>query len=146
MMTLAVLASLLASALSPAPQLSRRDAASLLAAATLPFATRPAAALQRRDGQQMQRENAELETSPLIEELKRRTEANKEKNKQLVSQVTNAAQPPPETPLRSVRYDGVTRMYDEEQMKQLRALGYELDCPPSMTLPCTLRNKKSSTE
>ena len=48
----------------------------------------PQAVHASTSGQRMQLENAEVETSPLIEELKRRTAANKEKNAAAVRAVT----------------------------------------------------------
>lgn len=79
----------------------------------------------------MQLDNTELETSPLIEELKRRTEVNKEKNTAEVKAMTQLKASVYDPELRMVRYDGVTRMLTPEQIKELNVLGYDLSCPGS---------------
>ena len=90
------------------------------------------------DGKAMQQKNAELETSPLIEELKRRTEANKERNAAIVKEASTGAQGGvyDETQgVKMVRYAAegdalpVTRIMNPEQVKQMEALGFKLNCP-----------------
>jgi len=85
----------------------------------------------------------ELETSPLIEELKRRTEKNAQKNAALIKEMTNGAsggQINDAAPdyYKSVRYDGLTRILNKEQVKALQSQGYELDCPKQAGFPCNL--------
>ena len=83
----------------------------------------------------------EMETSPLIEELRRRTAENAEKNKMQVKQMTisasggvvNDAEP---NFYRSVRYDGITRIIDKGQVKELERQGFELECPKQAGFPC----------
>ena len=122
-------------------QLTRRAALSsaLLLASALPHAS-----VALTDGQAMQLQNAELETSPLIEELKRRTEANKEKNAQLVRERTASMGNVYEEKMQFVRYQAegdalpVTRAFSEQQIKQLEAQGYALDCPKTAGMACRL--------
>mmetsp|Transcript_14095 Transcript_14095/g.47001 ORF Transcript_14095/g.47001 Transcript_14095/m.47001 type:complete len:145 (+) Transcript_14095:63-497(+) len=96
----------------------------------------PSAASALTDGQRMQ-VDAELTTSPLIEELRAKTAANKEKNEAAVRQLTSTMGSVYDPPLKLVRYLGegdsmpVTRMVTPEQIKELNAQGYELDCPKS---------------
>ena len=55
----------------------------------------------------MQRANTELESSPLIDELKRRTEANKQKNAAIVRETlnfTNDGAADPSAKMKMVRY------------------------------------------
>ena len=85
----------------------------------------------------------ELESSPLIEELKRRSKENAESNARSVKAITSAANggvindaaPDYYT---SVRYDGVTRILDKQQIKELKSQGFELSCPKQAGFPCTL--------
>ena len=121
----------------------------VLAAAAAAAAPRAAHAVFG-DGQQLQRDHAELETSPLIEELKRRTEANKEANaasgRAMTSQKVSVYDPE----LTMVRYAGagdsmpVTRMMTPQQIKELQALGYELDCPNVKGMACGLKPKAAA--
>ena len=97
----------------------------------------------------MQKANTELETSPLIEELKRRTEANKQKNAQQVKDASIAYNSGvvSDGNVKMVRYQGaqdalpVTRMMGAEQIKELEKLGYNLNCP-SWGGACTLTGGK----
>ena len=90
----------------------------------------------------------ELETSPFIEELKRRTADNSAKNAATVKERTlasstgiiNDAVPGFYT---SVRYDGVTRILNSEQVKALQAEGFELDCPTQPGFPCVVRERQA---
>ena len=79
--------------------------------------------------------NKELETSPLIEELKRRTAENKAKNAAAVKETVAFTGGVTEEEVKMVRYQGaddsvpVTRMMTKSQIKQLEEAGFKLDCP-----------------
>lgn len=118
----------------------------LLAGVAITWAgPRRAASAARVDGQRLQLENAELETSPLIEELKKRTEANKSKNDATVQAVTNSmgnVYDPNLTLVRYPDYPGATpstKMLKPADIKALRAGGFELDCPPTAGMACGLK-------
>ena len=98
----------------------------------------------------MQKRNAELETSPLIEELKRRTEANKAQNKAIVKEATVGAQGgiyDDTAGMKMVRYAGandlapVTRIMNPQQVKELEAQGFKLNVRHtwSRNIPAWLR-------
>ena len=134
--------------------LSRRSAvlASALALAARPRSSRAGDFFGYESGRAMQLQNQELETSPLIEELKRRTEANKEKNAAKVKETitfTNAVNDDT-AGTRMVRYQGtndvvpVTRLMSPEQVKELEALGYSLKCP-TWGGTCELRTGSGGT-
>lgn len=79
--------------------------------------------------------NKELTTSPFIEELLRRTEANKERNEAIVKASTAAKNDFIEEETKMVRYAGVndavpvTRMMTKSQIKELEAKGFVVSCP-----------------
>lgn len=86
----------------------------------------------------MQLQNAAPETSPLIEELKRRTAANKAQNEAIVKEASAGAQGgiyDEAQGVKMVRYAGdgdltkVTRMMGPQQVKELEAQGFVLKCP-----------------
>ena len=118
--------------------LSRRAAfaSSLLVLTTQPQACR-AEFWGYEDGKAMQRQNKELDTSPLIEELKRRTVENKEKNAALVKEATigGNSQYDGQVDAKMVRYvaEGdtipVTRMLGPNQISKLESMGFKLKCP-----------------
>ena len=89
------------------------------------------------DGKEMQRDIKELDTSPLIEELKRRTAENKEKNAATVKEATSAgnSQYDGQVDMKMVRYIGegdtmpVTRMMGTDQIAKLESMGYKVKCP-----------------
>ena len=82
-------------------------------------------------------ENKELaaEESPLIQELKRRTEANKERNEATVKETTRFTSGVADEDVKMVRYAGpddtmpVTRMMTKSQIKELESLGFDVLCP-----------------
>ena len=133
----------------PGGALSRRSALTsgfLAVAATLPA---PCSA-KFGDGCPECQQNKELETSPLIEELKRRTEANKEKNAAAVKENLAFTNGVVEEQVKMVRYQGkddslpVTRMMTRSQIKELEALGYKVECP-SWGGACELNQVAAST-
>ena len=102
-----------------------------IAAVTGPLA----ASAKLGDGCPECQKNKELETSPLIEELKRRTEANKERNAAIVKENLAFTGNVAEEEVKLVRYQGatdtipVTRMMNKQQIQQLEGLGYQVNCP-----------------
>ena len=87
---------------------SRRNAlASGFACGVAAIASPIAAAAKLGDGCPSCQENKELETSPLIEELKRRTEANKEKNAAIVKETLSFNGGIVDEEIKMVRYQGV---------------------------------------
>ena len=123
---------------TPPAQLSRRAALASSVLALSPLPSMAGDFFGYTDGVAMQQANKELETSPLIEELKRRTEANKAKNAATVREASFGAQGgvyDEAAGMKMVRYAGagdalpVTRMLNAQQVKELESRGFELKCP-----------------
>ena len=126
-------------ALAPQPTYTRRA----MLAATVGLSMPPRSAVADggffgyEDGKDMQLQNAAPDTSPLIEELKRRTEANKAQNAAIVAGSSAGAQGGlyDDPNVKLVRYQGqddlvpVTRIMGAQQVKQLEAKGFALKCP-----------------
>ena len=81
-------------------------------------------------------QETELETSPLIEELKRRTAENAEKNAAIVRATTREMGNVNDPGMKMVRYQGindsipVTRMMTPPMIKELeKAAGVKVSCP-----------------
>ena len=112
--------------------LSRRSA---LTSGFLAVAAAAPASAKFGDGCPECQQNKELETSPLIEELKRRTEANKERNAAAVKETLAFTNGVVDEQVKMVRYQGkddsvpVTRMMTRSQIQELETLGYNIDCP-----------------
>ena len=114
-------------------RIDRRSATAGLVAA---LATLPASKVSAKFGDGCPEcSNKELESSPLIEELKRRTAANKEQNAAAVRETTQFTSGVYEAEVKMVRYAGpndtvpVTRMMNKQQIKELESLGFNVDCP-----------------
>ena len=80
--------------------------------------------------------NKELDSSPLIQDLLKKTAENREQNAAAVKDYQNAAAGSVyEAEVKMVRYTGanenipVTRMMTRVQMKELESLGFEISCP-----------------
>jgi hypothetical protein len=89
-----------------------------------------------------------VETSPLIEELKRRSANNKEANQLAINSITSSANSgvyASDMQLRLVRFDGVAKMVGPNDIKVLQSRGYEVVCPSTAALPCEVKQGQSST-
>ena len=87
-------------------------------------------------------------TSPLIEQLKKRTADNAEANKRSVKAVTagaNSGVYDAERNLRLVRLDGVPKLLNSDDIKRLEARGYEVQCPDNAVLPCEVVQGKAAS-
>lgn len=132
------------------PTTTSRRAILVSAASYAAVVQRPSASEARIGDGCTECTNKELETSPLIEELKRRTEANKEKNAAIIKETTDFTGAVAEEKVRMVRYAGagdsmpVTRMMTDVDIKKLESMGFVVECP-SWGGACSVRQVTSRT-
>jgi len=119
----------------PAKQPLRGCRRAVLTGAAAALVAAPRAAMARFGDGCAECTNTETETSPLIEELKRRSVANKDANAAAVKELTARKNPVYTESVKMVRYMGendtvpVTRMMTTQQVAEIEKLGFKVECP-----------------